>query len=152
MLLTALVIVGLTIIGILAGYALFLTREVKEKQRQQENALQKLSNEAAEQRLRINRSIQIIAQGLLDDQLSLTEGAIRIRGLLDILSIDGGLREEFKAFDLLADSTGHIPILDQWKALKAKQKAAFDRERQKLEVDHKEFVEDAARRIQGRSF
>lgn len=145
-------IAGSLVVLVLACYALWLTREVRLQQRRQEARLNELEQEAQRHREGINRSIQVIAQGLMEDQLSLTEAAIRIRGLLDALSVSESVREEFSAFYLLADSTRHIPILDAWKALKTKDKLVFDRQRMQLESDHKEFVLDAAQRIRGRHF
>jgi len=42
--------------------------------------------------------------------------------------------------------------MEQWKQLKTKQKLVFDKQRTELEVVHKEFVLDAAKRIKGRTF
>lgn len=143
---------GLLVLGGLGGYAWHLTRLVR--QREQSRAAQQiaLAQEAGQRRHQINRSIQLIAQGLLDEQMSLTEGAIRIRGLLDGLAVTDPIRDEFRAFYLLAQSTSHIPVLDAWKALKTKDKLIFDRQRLQLETDHREFVLDAAQRIRGREF
>ncbi len=150
MLYSVLVAIAAVIVIGLAFYAFSLTRKVKaleEKRRQDALAMEA---ELSQQRTHRNRSIQIIAQGILTDQLSLTEGAIRIRVLMDGLDVDVSVREEFNAFYQLSDATSHIPILEEWKKLKLKQRMAYDSERVKLESDHKEFVEDAAKRILGR--
>lgn len=142
-------IAAVIVIG-LAFYAFSLTRKVKAlKEKRRQDALE-MEAELSQQRTHRNRSIQIIAQGILTDQLSLTEGAIRIRVLMDGLNVDVSVREEFNAFYQLSDATSHIPILEEWKKLKLKQRMAYDSERVKLESDHKEFVEDAAKRILGR--
>lgn len=145
-------VLGLLVLGGLGGYAWHLTRLVRL--RDQSRAVQQaaLAQEADRRRDQINRSIQLIAQGLLDEQMSLTEGAIRIRGLLDGLAVADPIRDEFRAFYLLAQATSHIPVLDAWKALKTKDKLVFDRQRLQLETDHREFVLDAAQRIRGRAF
>lgn len=150
MLYPVLIVVATVIVIGLAFYAFTLTRKVKvleEKRRQDSVAMEA---ELKQQRTHRNKSIQIIAQGILTDQLSLTEGAIRIRVLMDGLDVDVNVREEFNAFYQLSDATSHIPILEEWKKLKLKQRLAYDSERVQLESDHKEFVEDAAKRILGR--
>lgn len=139
----------LIVLAVTAGYYLWQVRKLQQRQQQQREALQE---EGAKQRQRINNSIQILAQGILDDQLTLTEASIRIRVLLDSLSVTDDVRDNYKAFYLLADATDHIPILDQWKALSTKKKLQLTKEREKLETDHREFVEDAARRIRGQRF
>ena len=58
--------------------------------------------------------------------MTLTEGAIRVRVLLDGLSVNEDVQEEFAAFYQLAKATEHIPILEGWKQLSTKKKLAFD--------------------------
>lgn len=145
-------IIGLFIIAGLSAYAWSLTRRVRQQDAEREKQREELETQIREQRERVNRSIQVIAQGMLEDQLTLTEGAIRIRVLLESLQVESDIQEEFQAFYLLADATSHIPILDAWKALKIKEKLVYDQEREKLESDHREFVVDAAQRIQNRHF
>ena len=152
MLYTVLLVLAVIIVVALSGYAFILVRKVKSQEAERAKEVRVLAEKNAEQNLFRNRSIQALAQGLLGDQLSLTEGAIRIRVMLDGLEVDTNIQEEFKAFYQLSDATRHIPILEEWKKLKLKQRMAFDKERQKLEADHKEFVEDAAKRILGRQF
>lgn len=132
------------VLAAVAGYYLYQLHLLNEKRQADAEAYQQHIDEQAE---RNRKSIKIIAQGLIDDQLSLTEGAIRIRVLMDNLPIEQAIKTEFSSFYLLADATAHIPILEAWKKLNTKQKLEFDRERQKIESDHKEFVIDAAKRI-----
>lgn len=131
-------------LAIIAGYYLYQLRKLRERQKQAEDDAQRYALERAEKN---RKSIKIIAQGLIDEQLTLTEGSIRITVLMENLPIEQSVREEFSAFRLLAEATSHIPILEDWKKLKTKQKLEFDRQRQKLESDHREFVLDASRRV-----
>lgn len=137
------------VLGVIAAYYLMKVRQMEQKQRLQ---LREQKAEHDAQRLRLNRSIQIIAQGIIDEQMTLTEGAIRIKMLLEGLSVNDEVRESYVAFYHLAEATAHIPILEAWKALSAKKKLEFDRQRQQLESDHREFVLDAAQRILGQQF
>ena len=134
----------IAVLVIIAGYYLYQLQQLRVRQKHAEEEAQRF---ALEQTERNRKSIKIIAQGLLDEQLTLTEGCIRITVLMENLPIEGNVREEFSAFRLLAAATSHIPILEDWKKLKAKQKLEFDRQRKSLESDHREFVLDAARRI-----
>ena len=138
---------GVGIILVLAMVALYyvvlLIRSNKEQQKQR--ALQQLERE--QQRGRTVRSIHFIARGMLDGQLTLTEGSIRIGVLLDSLIDTERARTEFRAIYLLAEATSHIPILDAWKQLNTREKLGFDKQREQLETDHREFVLDAARRL-----
>lgn len=147
-----LLILAVVVVLALAAYAIYLQRLVKLQGQEQERARVELDEQAREKREQVNKSIQILADGCKQEQLTLTEASIRIRGLLDSLSVDDAIREEFKAFYQLAAATDHIPYLAEWKKLDAKQQRQFDFQRMKLEFEHREFVLDAASRIGGRSF
>jgi hypothetical protein len=149
MLLISLGIAIVLILGVIAAYYLLKVHQLQKKQQLQLAEL-KAQNDA--QRLRVNRSIQIIAENILADQLSLTEGAIRIKNLLDGLAVEAETQESFAAFYHLTAATSHIPILDEWKALNTRQQMVFDKQRQQLESDHREFVLDAAQRVLGKTF
>jgi hypothetical protein len=153
MTLNTLLLVGATVIVIaLAVVAGVLQYKLYRKNREQRDLREAQNQEGLEQRKRVNRSIQIIAQSVDSDDLTLTEASIRISVLLDSLSVEDGVREEFSAFYQLADATGHIPILDAWKALSRQQQRDFDRQREQAEERFRDFVIDAARRIRGREF
>ncbi len=152
MLYPILIVLAALIVGGLGYYAFSLSRKVRALEGKRKQDAVAMADELNQQRNHRNRSIQIIAQGIMTEQLSLTEGAIRIRVLMDGLNVDAAVQEEFNAFYQLSDATSHIPILEEWKKLKLKQRLAFDNERVQLERDHKEFVEDAAQRILGREF
>jgi len=152
MLLTGLFSVGLVIIAGLAAYAIYLQRKVRAKIAEQKNQEEALAKENVDQRRRINQSIQIIAQGALEDQLSLTEASIRIKVLLDSLGLESHIIKQYDAFYVLALATDHMPILEQWKALSNKQQRVFEKQRVGLEAEHKVAVVEAAGRIRGHIF
>ena len=152
MLLMGLFAVGLVIVACLSVYAFYLQRKVWARAAERKIQDDALAQEGKDQRRRINQSIQIIAQGALEDQLSLTEASIRIKVLLDSLGLESRVTQEYEAFYALALATDHIPILAQWKALDKKQQRAFEKQRMALEVEHKAAVIEAAGRIRGLSF
>tara|TARA_B110000116_G_C16791879_1_gene564265 strand:- start:2718 stop:3167 length:450 start_codon:yes stop_codon:yes gene_type:complete len=141
----------LTVFG-LAAYAGYLHFLLRKKERRQSAAQLELQEQAKEKREQVNSSIQILAKSCGVDQLTFTEASIRIRGLLNTLSVDESIREEFSAFYQLADATAHIPVLAEWKKLTRSEQNNLQREREKLEQQHREFVQSAAKRILGRSF
>lgn len=147
--LLTLAIFVIVVLSCVAGYYLFKVRSLRATKR---NRLEQMKYERTQQKIRLNKSIQIIAQCMLDDQLSLTEGSIRISVLLEGLNIDESVRDSFVAFFHLAAATNHIPILEQWKLLSNKEQRLYNREREKLEKDHREFVLDAAGRIRNCEF
>ncbi|MBR9912326.1 MAG: DUF2489 domain-containing protein [Gammaproteobacteria bacterium] len=145
--LTILAVLAVIIVLVLAGVAVYYLLRVKKMEQARQQQLDAMAEERAAQRLRLIKSIQLIARGMLDDQLTLTEGAIRIKVMLDGLAVEEDTRQAYVAFYHLADATDHIPILGEWKKLSTKQKLQFDSQREQLERDHREFVLDAAKRI-----
>ena len=139
----------IAVLTVVAGYYLWLLHRQNQRIKQFEQEQQQL---VEAKRLQVNKSIQRLAEGACDSQLSLTEAAIRISVLLDSLSVAEEVRQEFTAFYLLAEKTAHIPILDEWKKLSTKEKLKFDEQRQALEKEFGDFVVDAAKRIVGKTF
>lgn len=151
MLLT-LALVGAIILIVLSFIAWRLQRRVNKMEREKVEHQQEIEELKDNHQEYLNSSIQILAQGIIDEQLSLTEGAIRISVLMDNLNIADTHREDYSAFFQLAEATAHIPILDAWKRLPKKEKARFEQERANTEEKYKDFVVDAAKRILGKNF
>lgn len=135
-----LLIAGLLIILALAGYAWSLWRQVwrvradRQAQDEQRNA-------------RLAGDIQFIAQSLLNGQVPLIEGSIRIKVLLD--NYAGPRRDDLQAaiFTEIYDQTAHIPTHAGWKQLSAAERKLHTRLMETLERDHHEQVQQAARQL-----
>jgi hypothetical protein len=147
-----LIIIAVAIVGILAVVAVWMQLKVYKLEKKKKQQQLELETQQKEHQAYLNNSIQVLAQGLIDDQLTLTEGAIRISVLMENCQINEDVRKEFIAFFQLMEATSHIPILDQWKQLPKKQKLKLDLERLTIEQQFKDFVIDAAKRIRGREF
>ncbi|WP_347332849.1 DUF2489 domain-containing protein [Marinimicrobium locisalis] len=147
-----LAVAGAVVILVLAVVAGILQYKVHQLNRARKAQQQELEEANQAQRERINKSIQVIAQAVGSDDITLTEASIRISVLLDSLGVEDPVREEFSAFYELKTATDHIPILQAWKELSTKQKFKYDRERTTQEQFHEKAVVDAAKRIRGRQF
>jgi Protein of unknown function (DUF2489) len=151
-----LIITAITIILILSVIAIRLVYKVHSlnKVRQEKLVAQEKANQESQRNHRqwLNKSIQLLAQGLDNNELSLTEASIRISGLLDVLGADDQIKTEFSAFYQLKDKTQHIPYLEAWKNLSPAEQNKFDLERIQHEAAYQDFVSDAAKRILGREF
>lgn len=147
---------GALIILVLSTIAARLVYKVYRQQKEREAKLQALedANQKAqrEQREWLNKSIQILAQALHNDELTLTEACIRITGCLDSLNVQVAVKEEFSALYQLREKTAHIPYLEAWKQLSKAEQNQFDIERLRHESTFNDFVMDAAKRIQGMTF
>ena len=149
-LLGAIIILVLSVVAGNLVYKVFRQKKEQEAKLQaQEEANQKTQRE---QRERMNKSIQILAQAVHKDELTLTEASIRISGLLDALDVHADIKTEFSAFYQLREKTSHIPYLEAWQQLSSAEQNKFDIDRLRHEATFNDFVMDAAKRIQGRDF
>ena len=139
------------IVVALAAYALSLCiklfrlkRRVSEKRqaqiKEQESVAKKKNIEAQE-------SIDILLRCLLQDQLSLTEAAIRISGLAKTLKLSEVEQQFYIPFDELAMATSHIPILADWGRLSSKEQKRFNSEREIIESKYKDKILSTARQL-----
>ncbi len=147
---------GSLIILVLSIIAVRLVLKVNRLHKERASKLKALDDAnlkaRIEQREWLNNSIQILAQALHNDELTLTEACIRITGCLDSLGVQGSVKEEFSAFYQLREKTSHIPYLEAWKELSKSEQNQFEIERLRHESTFNDFVMDAAQRIQGRAF
>ncbi len=154
--LSILTFIGAAIILVLGSIAGYLVYKVYLQNQANAKRLKELdeANEKAqrEQREWLNKSIQILAQAVHNDELTLTEASIRISGLLDSLDVHADVKTEFSAFYQLREKTSHIPYLEAWQQLSSAEQNKFDLERLRHEASFNDFVMDAAKRIQGRNF
>lgn len=136
----ALVISGLLVIFILAGYAAWLWYRVwRHRQRQH--------RQQVERNARLAGDIRILAQGLLEDQVPLIEGAIRIKVLLDNYSGPRRADLPVQVFETIYDATAHIPTHQAWKDLPLSQQREYGQIMLALEQRHGEQLRQAAQAL-----
>lgn len=96
------------------------------------------------------KAVYLLAEALLDDKLTHTEGCIRISSMAAGLPDYERFQVEYGVFFQVAEATAHIPILDAWRALSLKEQKAFDRERQAIEDQYSAAVVEAAHQLRER--
>lgn len=128
---------GLLLVA-LALYALHLWRRVWAQQCSQ-------AQTENERRERLGGDLQILASSLLDGQLPLIEGAIRIKVLLD--NYDSTLSQDARCqvFHLLFEATAQVPTHADWKALDKSVRRQHEKHFTELELQHKAAARTAAR-------
>ena len=138
-----LLICGATVSCGLAIYACYLAFKLKNKA--------KVSSQPTfydpQKELDAQLSIRVIAQALLQNDLSPTEAAMRIGFLAQQLT--DGFRQDksIKVFQALAMDASHLPILDAWKALPKDEKNRLEKERLSIESKYSEQVQLAAKAL-----
>lgn len=146
---TGLIISAAVIVGALASYAIYLLLQVKKQQREQGEKLAELDAFVLDQKEKRVTSIRILAQGVLDDQLSHTEAAVRITALLDVLGQGVVAREEHAALYKLTDETLHIPRMADWQALSKADQKRLEKDRLNSEAKYRDFVMASAKVLVG---
>lgn len=136
-----LLLAGGLIIGGLGLYAWQLWRQVWRREAHNREQLQARNH-------RLQEDLRILAGSLLDEQLPLIEGCIRIKVLLD--NYQGKQRSSLPdgIFSLIYDATAHIPTHQAWKDLPREQRLAFEQLMMQLEETHRTAIEQAARELQ----
>lgn len=131
-------IAALAIIGLLAGYALWLWRQVWQRQRQQQA-------QDRQQRERLGEDLRILASSLLDGQLPMIEGAIRIKVLIDNYDTTLSQSAHSAVFHSLYAATADVPTHAAWQALSAEERTQYRSRFAALEREHGEALRTAAK-------
>lgn len=148
----SLMILGLLIIALLAGYAWHLTRKVNAvKQRQQEEEAQ-AALQLRNRQLDLLQDIRFIARSVLDEQCEITEGVLRIQYLLSALDPTVWEQDELRAVRSHYQSTASMPILDAYKQLPRKEQFKLDQQRWALEKENQPVIERELRWLVSYSF
>ena len=92
-------------------------------------------------------SVRVLAKSLLDGDLNLSEGAIRLKVLLDHLQPDGSGQHDYPDLYALHDATAHMPRGAARKSQTRPQIRAWDAERERLETQHRAAVLVQAQRL-----
>lgn len=122
----------------LAAYALFLWRRLWALQQAQKTAAQ-------QQQQRLGNDLRVLASSLLDEQLPLIEGAIRIKVLLDHYALNLSQNPHCQVFHLIFEATAHVPTHAAWQALEKLKRRQHEACFQELELQHKAAARTAAR-------
>jgi hypothetical protein len=131
----------------LAAYALFLWQKLRARQAEIDSAKEQLTAELQAKNLDARQSIQIIAQALLQKDLTDTEAAMRIAFLSQQVTASESELEQFSVFQQLAEATAYIPILDDWAMLEKSEKRRLNQERTTIEAKYSEFIQASAKQL-----
>ncbi|WLD56957.1 DUF2489 domain-containing protein [Salinispirillum sp. LH 10-3-1] len=146
------VILALAILLALAGYAGWLHYKLyqhrqKQAQHDAEFERKKQAHEAF-----LQESIQIIAANLVHEDLNPSEGAIRIKHLMDGLELEQQERDQFAVFDRLYEAVKDMATHDARKALSPVERKRQDDEREQHEQAHKVELLASARVLESYVF
>ena len=141
------IIGAVVIVAVLVFYAVHL--KIKLNQREQQRAVwrQEVEQVVKERTDTITNSIVVIAGAMLEQQMSLSECCIRLSALLNQLG-PVSAEARFQVLHKAAEELSHIPILDDWKKLKFRERMAYQKEMDAIESRYNDFVLDICRTLQ----
>ncbi|MDE1461984.1 DUF2489 domain-containing protein [Spartinivicinus poritis] len=133
-------IFGILIILGLSAWAVILWREVFANQA-------KLKQFEKQQKDFLASSVKILALAIANDQLDLTEGAIRLKILLDNIDVNLVKQPDLAVFDTIYNATKHMATHDAREAMQLSLKIQQDSERTDLEEQYGEAIKAAAKKL-----
>ncbi len=139
---------GLVIIAALSWYIVTRLRALKEQRQQRETLQSQAEAKAREQRQYLIDSIRVIARAMSEDEkMTLTEGSIRLKVLLDNLMPELHQNPDFEIISTHYEATRHIPYLKEWKSLERSQQRRYRQEMDVLEQQHRKALLRAAAKL-----
>jgi len=131
-------VIATLLIAALGGYALYLWRRVWRNERLQAEA-------RTQQQTALAEDLRILASCLLEEQVPLIEGAIRIKVLLDNYDVALGQHPRCQVFQQLFEATEQVPTHAAWKALDKQERRRHEAQFSALELQHKAEARRSAR-------
>ena len=142
---------GLLVIVALSVYIVRQLGKLKEQRRQQEQNRQRLEeakSKAREQREYMIESIRVIARAMSEDErLTLTEGCIRLKVLIDNLKPEIHQDPDFEIIEQHYQATRHIPFLKEWRKLERREQRRYQHEMNRLESQNRSALLRAAEKL-----
>ncbi len=135
---------GLAVIAVLAGYAIWLLLRLRRQRRMQAATETRYAQKKAEHEDYLIDSIRIIARSMVQDDLDISEGAIRLKFLLDGLGLPDDERSRFDSFDQLYHQIKHLDTHEARQNLTPKERFRQDKIRIQQEENHRDGVITAA--------
>lgn len=142
-----LVIVAILMVVGLAAYAGWLLLQVRQqRQRVAQSRAQRLKAEQAKHDY-VVESVRVLARHIVDGELNISEGAIRLKVLLDNIALSDIDKQRFVAFERMFEQVKDLDTHASRAALTADQRKAQDRVRHKAEFQHRDAVVAAAQAL-----
>lgn len=142
---TVLIVIGiaLLIIAKLAFVAFHLWRKVWQQQAEQELIAENAVKKSQENQAYIIESIQVICKTLINEEMNLSEGAIRLKVLADNFNFSEEERSKFKVIESLYELVSDLDTHEVRKKLPKKDRMRQDLQREKAETKYqKQFIGD----------
>ncbi|MBV1921682.1 MAG: DUF2489 domain-containing protein [Pseudomonadales bacterium] len=145
-----LVVLVLIVVAWRMWQKVFAAQKTEKIAKEEEDAAHAL---AAQEKIDyIFESLNVIASSLLDDQVRVAEGCIRMAVLMDSLPLSCESKHYFLPVFEVYNQTRHIPTHEKWKALERKQQKAFEQELFAIEKKMLEPVKEIMMAVKAKPF
>lgn len=143
-----LILVGVMVSAGLLVYIFKHTHKQKE-QRQAQARQEQLKNERWQEAV---QSVRVLAMAIEQGQIDLSEGAIRIHGLLQVVAPELLDHERYRVFRKMAEETSHMPTHEERNNADKQDVQRMDQEKLALEKKHNDELQQAAYAIRRHPF
>lgn len=150
--LQGLVIIAVIVVLALAAYAGWLLWRLYRQRRFQRGQEAEYRRRKKEHEDYLIDSIHLIARSMLQDELDLSEGVIRLTYLLDTLGLPEEERAAFSALDGLHEKVKGFDTHEARRRLPSDERLRQDSEREAHELEHREAVLGAVRQLVDHDF
>ncbi|TXR53720.1 DUF2489 domain-containing protein [Reinekea thalattae] len=133
----AFVVLALIIIALLATYAFYLLKQVRQQEQQKQKIKQQQEKIKTEKQQYILESLRVISHTALNEELSVSEAVIRCKMLLEGLQLS---EQQWQPYTLLRDVFDQVAEFDTHQArkdLSKQQRREQDRQRTSIEEKYK---------------
>ncbi len=128
---------------VVMGVSLWFIRQQLQANQLRAERIQAGEARYQEERQKAVDSIRVLLKVAGTDEVNWIEASIRIKNLLDRLSIDLSEHEDISVFYLVTEKTEHIPTHEQWRSLPKQAKNKFQKEMDGYEKAHLEDLKKA---------
>lgn len=133
------------IIGLMV-YAFRLWRQVFQQKQARQQQQKAREEETSQRRAEITDSASRLADALLNHDLNLSEGVIRLKVMLDHL-VDENDRQDFHAIYAMEEAVSGFAKREEREKLNGMQRLIQDAEREKIEARYRTDVRQAAEAV-----
>lgn len=128
---------------VVMGISLWFIRQQLKASQLRAERIQAGEARYREERQKAVDSIRVLLKVAGTDEVNWIEASIRIKNLLDKLSLDLSEHKEISVFYLVTEKTEHIPTHEQWRSLPKQAKNKFQKEMDAYEKAHVEDLKKA---------
>lgn len=125
------------------GLVWFILRQLRVLRNARQVRLERESRQIR-QRLYLVESVRVLARSMLEDQIELSEGCIRIKVLLDNLAPELHQDPRFQIFQTMYDAMAHMPTHEVRQQTDKRFVRKLDHQRYSLEREHRQAIRVAA--------